>query len=79
MGIKYRQEDEADKWLKEHDPYYSSTAKNKRKKAKYPYETVEMEHRRASIEIPMSNLNSSQRRQMKEIAGAYDEDGNFDL
>jgi len=80
MGIiKYRQEDEADKWLREHDPYYSSTIKNKRRKEKYPYETVEMEHRRSSIEIPVSNLNASQRRQMKEVAGAYDENGNFDL
>lgn len=79
MGIKYRQEDEADKWLREHDPYYSSTAKNKRKKEPYPYETVEQEHRRAAIEIPFSNLTTAQRRQMKEIAGAYDENGNFEL
>lgn len=35
MRIRYRKEDEADKWLKKHDPYYKSTAKNKRKKAKY--------------------------------------------
>ena len=42
LGIRYRQEDEADKWLREHDPYYSSTAKNKRKKEAYPYDTVEM-------------------------------------
>lgn len=79
MGIKYRQEDEADKWLREHDPYYSSTAKNKRQKAEFAYETVEQEHRRAQIEIPISNLTSYQRRQMKAIAGAYDEDGNFEL
>ena len=31
MGIKYRQEDEADKWLREHDPYYTDSRKNKRK------------------------------------------------
>lgn len=77
--IKYRDEDEADKWLREHDPYYSSMAKNKRKKEKYPYETIEMEHRRAAIEIPISNLNPSQLVQFSEVAGAYDEDGNFEL
>lgn len=79
MGIKYRREDEADKWLREHDPYYSDTTKNKRRKEKYPYETVEMEHRRSNIEIPISNLNKAQKRKMKEVAGAYDEEGNFDL
>lgn len=80
MGvIRYRQEDEADRWLREHDPYYSSTKKNKRRKEKYPYETIEMEHRRSSVEIPISNLNKAQKRQMKEVAGAYDEEGNFDL
>lgn len=79
MRIRYRKEDEADKWLKENDPYYSSTAKNKMRTTDHPYETVEQEHRRVAVEIPFSNLNASQRRQMKDVAGAYDEDGNFEL
>jgi hypothetical protein len=77
--IKYRSEDEADHWLRENDPYYSSAAKNKRKKERYPYETIEMEHRRAQVEIPISNLNPSQLVQFSEVAGSYDEDGNFEL
>ena len=27
-----REEDEADKWLREHDPYYTSSDRDKRKK-----------------------------------------------
>lgn len=77
--IKYRKEDDADRWLREHDPYYSSTVKNKVQKTKSPYETIEMEHRRAAIEIAISNLNSAQRVQFAEVAGAYDENGNFEL
>lgn len=77
--IKYRDEDDADRWLREHDPYYSSKAKNKVQKTKYPYDTIEMEHRRTAIEIAISNLNSAQRVQFAEVAGAYDENGNFEL
>lgn len=79
MGIKYRREDEADKWLREHDPYYTDKSGHKSKKTKYPYDTVSQEKTKANIEIPISNLNEAQKRQMKEIAGAYDEEGNFDL
>lgn len=32
MGIRYRKEDEADKWLREHDPYYSDKSGHKSKK-----------------------------------------------
>ena len=75
-----RKEDEADKWLREHDPYYSDRGKNKRKKVSHPYETPEQEHRRYSIEIPMSTLSTAQLYQLKQAgAGAYDEDGNFNL
>lgn len=79
MGIRYRKEDEADKWLRKHDPYYKSKNGHKSKKLKYPYNTARQERTRVEIEIPFSNLNASQRRQMKDIAGAYDEDGNFEL
>lgn len=77
--IKYEYEDEADRWLREHDPYYSSTKKNKSSVERYPYDTLEMRHRRAAIEIPFSCLNSAQRVQFAEVAGAYDENGNFEL
>lgn len=38
-----REEDEADKWLREHDPYYTSSDRDKRKKMSNPYETPEQE------------------------------------
>lgn len=74
-----REEDEADKWLRENDPYYTSTDRGKRCKAKHPYETPEQERRSRSVEIPISNLNSSQRVAFKAVAGEYDEEGNFNL
>ena len=79
MAKRTRKEDDADKWLRKHDPYYASTKKNKRCKEKYPYDTPEQEHRRTQIEIPFSNLNSSQRRSLTDILGSYDEDGEFNL
>lgn len=79
MGKRIRKEDDADKWLREHDPYYASNKKNKRSRAKYPYDTPEQEHRRMQIEIPLSNLNSRQRLELKGLLGSYDEDGEFNL
>ena len=74
-----RKEDEADKWLREHDPYYTTKDRWKKKKGAY-YETPEQEHRRYSIEIPMSSLSTAQLYQLKQAgAGAYDEDGNFNF
>lgn len=74
-----REEDEADKWLREHDPYYIAPDKNKRKLVERPYETPEQERRRREAEIPISNLNSSQRVSFKAVAGAYNENGDFSL
>ena len=74
-----REEDEADRWLREHDPYYTAPDRNKRKKVKYPYETPEQERRKREAEIPISNLNSFQRTKFKEIAGGYTDDGEFNL
>lgn len=74
-----REEDEADLWLREHDPYYTSPTKNKRKGIEYPYDTPEQERRRREQEIPISNLNSSQKVQFKGVAGAYSERGEFEL
>lgn len=79
MAKKIRKEDEADRLLREQDPYYSSTKKNKRRKVKYPYDTPEQEHRRMQIEIPLSNLTASQRRELRGVLGSYDEDGAFNL
>ena len=56
-----REEDEVDKWLREHDPYYTDTSRNKKAKCKYVYETPEMERRRREMEIPMSSLSLRQR------------------
>lgn len=74
-----RDEDEADKWLREHDPYYTSSDRDKRKKMINPYETPEQEKRRRETEIPLSNLNSYQRVQFKQVGGSYTECGEFDL
>lgn len=74
-----RKEDEADKWLRKHDPYYTSTSKTKVQDAQFPYETPEMEKRRKQVEIPLSNLSGSQRIEFKEYAGDFDEEGNFQL
>ena len=74
-----REEDEADKWLRENDPYYTDTDKNKRKRVEHPYDTPEQERRKREVEIPISSLNSPQRIQFKAVAGAYNEDGEFEL
>lgn len=74
-----REEDEADKWLREHDPYYTSSDRDKRKKMSNPYETPEQEKRMRETEIPLSNLNSYQRVQFKQVGGSYTERGEFDL
>ena len=79
MAKKRREEDEADRWLREHDPYYSSTKSNKRSKEEYPYDTIEQEHRRLQTEIPLSNLSSRQKQELKGVLGAYGGDGEFNL
>lgn len=79
MAKRIRKEDDADRWLREHDPYYASTKKNKKTKEKYPYDTPEQEHRRTRAEIPLSNLTSRQRQELKSVLGSYDEGGEFNL
>lgn len=74
-----RAEDEADIWLREHDPYYTDPQKNKRKQVEYPYDTPEQERRRKEAEIPISNLSSFQKVQFKEVAGGYNDKGEFNL
>lgn len=79
MSRLRREEDAADKWLREHDPYYADPKKNKRKMVSHPYETPEQERRRRETEIPISSLSSKQRVQFKEVAGDYNEKGEFSL
>lgn len=74
-----RTEDMADKWLRDNDPYYTAPNKNKRKQIAYPYDTPEQERRKREQEIPISSLNSSQRVQFKQVAGAYNDMGEFEL
>lgn len=79
MSRLRREEDAADKWLREHDPYYADPKKNKRKKVEHPYETPEQKRRRRETEIPISSLSSKQRVKFKEVAGAYNDKGEFSL
>jgi len=53
--IRKREEDQADKWLRENDPYYTAKGKKKRKE-KYPYLTPDQEVRRRRKEVPISGL-----------------------
>ena len=62
--MKARVEDEADLWLKAHDPYYKSKSSRKMQKEDSPYETPELEKRRMQMEIPFSQLSLNQRREI---------------
>ena len=73
MGRFRREEDEADKWLREHDPYYTDTSRNKKAKCKYVYETPEMERRRREMEIPMSSLSLRQRESTERLSTYTDD------
>ena len=55
-----REEDLADLWLREHDPYYLDKSNSKKKKLERFYETPEQEHRRVQMELPFSSLSMSQ-------------------
>ena len=66
-----RKEDEADKWLREHDPYYTTKDRWKKKKGAY-YETPEQEHRRYSIEIPFSSLSKKQKSDIPEAINIFE-------
>lgn len=46
-----REEDQADLWLREHDPYYLDKSHSKKKKLERFYETPEQEHRRVQMEL----------------------------
>ena len=61
MGKFLRAEDEADKWLRENDPYYTDTRSNKTDIYNTYYDTPKMESRRLEMEIPMSSLSLRQR------------------
>lgn len=67
-----RVEDEADKWLRENDSYYSSTDIHKKKRIRYPYDTPEQEKRRREVEIPFSSLSLRQRSEIPEAIKIFD-------
>lgn len=64
--IQAREEDEADRWLREHDPYYEYKGRDKKSMLSHPYDTPKQEIRKNQQEIPLSNLSMSQ---MYEIGG----------
>lgn len=80
MGKRIRiTEDEADKWLREHDPYYTYQSAHKSKKLQRSYDTGSMERTKQRVEIPFSNLNKSQKLSIQESLGTFDDKGNFEL
>lgn len=56
--IRKREEDPADKWLREHDPYYTSMSQGKAKMIKHPYLTPDQEVRRQRKEIPITCVSN---------------------
>lgn len=74
-----REEDMADKWLREHDPYYTDKSGHKSKTLSHSYDTARMDRTKSEKEIPLSNLNKFQKVQVKDFLGSYDEQGNFEL
>ncbi len=69
MIKKMREEDDADKWLREHDPYYSEKSRNKKARSSYHYETPKQEKRRCDMEIPFSSLSLKQKREVNDAGG----------
>ena len=80
MGKRFRRvEDEADKWLREHDPYYTSKNGHKRKKRNNVYITPRQEESIARLEISFSHLSKRDMVRLKGVLGAFDKDGEFNL
>lgn len=80
MGKRFKRvEDEADKWLREHDPYYTSKNGHKRKGKNNAYITPRQEESISRVEIPFSQLSKRDMVQLKGVLGAFDEDGEFNL
>lgn len=55
--VRKREEDPADKWLREHDPYYTDMSRGKSNKISNPYFTPDQELFRAKREIPISCIS----------------------
>ncbi|MCM1258090.1 MAG: hypothetical protein NC307_09595 [Roseburia sp.] len=68
MIKKIREEDDADKWLREHDPYYLDKRRNK-KNMEYYYETPLQERRKGEKEIPFSSLSTKHRKDVFDAGG----------
>ena len=54
--IQKREEDAADKWLRENDPYYTEKGSGKMKYLRHPYLTPDQELQRRRKEIPISSF-----------------------
>lgn len=70
--MRLREEDAADKWLREHDPYYTSTNKRKSRKEKYPYEAPEMERQRKRKEICFSDLSLKNKKAISDVVDPFE-------
>lgn len=73
-----RDEDLADKWLREHDPYYTDPSRSKTDKYGTYYLTPEQERRRLEVEIPLSNLSVKQALSIGIEVDTEDRTGNID-
>lgn len=71
--IKKRNEDPADQWLREHDPYYTDKSRGKKLYLKYPYLTPDQEVARARMEIPISSIGSGEKEITLDYLGLLEE------
>jgi len=65
-----RNEDAADRWLREHDLYYEYKGRDKKSLLNHPYDTPKQELRKNQQESPLSSLSM---KQMYEIGGEMTE------
>lgn len=68
-----RREDQADLWLREHDPYYTDKKRGKKNDLKYPYLTPDQEVARARMEIPISSIGTGEKEITLDYLGLLEE------
>lgn len=68
-----RREDQADLWLREHDPYYTDKSRGKKLYLKYPYLTPDQEVARARMEIPISSIGTGEKEITLDYLGLLEE------
>lgn len=71
--IKKRNEDPADQWLREHDPYYTDKSRGKKRYLKYSYLTPDQEVARARMEIPISSIGTGEKEVTLDYLGLLEE------